>query len=86
MRCCGGRGCLSLCSTASTGCAWLSLGLCALLPLCGTASAGCAWLSRACLSLRARLTCLRCGTRLAWLGTLNCARLVCCPRRTLESI
>ena len=86
MWCCGGRGCLSLCSAACTGCAWLSLGLRALLPLCGTTSAGGTGLSRACLSLRARLTCLRCGTRLARLGTLNCARLVCCPRRTLESI
>ena len=86
MRCCGGWSCLSLCGTACTGCAWLSLGLCALLPLCGTTSAGGTGLSRACLGLRARLTCLRCGTRLARLGTLNCARLVCCPRRTLESI
>ena len=81
-----GRGCLSLCSAACTGCAWLSLGLRALLPLCGTTSAGGTGLSRACLSLCARLTRLGCGTRLARLGTLNCARLVCCPRRTLESI
>ena len=63
------------------------LGLCALLPLCSTTSAGCTGLGRACLSLCARLTRLGCGgTGLAWLGTLNCARLVCCPRRTLESI
>ena len=37
----------------------------------GTTSAGGTGLSRACLSRRARLTCLRCGTRLAWLGTLS---------------
>ena len=86
MWCCGGRGCLSLCSAASTGRTRLSLGLRTLLSLCGTTSAGGTGLSRACLGLRARLTCLRCGTRLARLGTLNCARLVCCPRRTLESI
>ena len=87
MRCCGGRSCLSLCGTACTGCAWLSLGLCALLPLCGTTSAGGTGLSCACLSLRARLTRLGCGgTGLTRLCTLNCTRLVCCSRRALKGI
>ena len=87
MWCCGGWGCLSLCSAACTGCAWLSLRLRALLPLCGTTSAGGTRLSSARLSLRARLTRLGCGgTGLTRLCTLNCTRLVCCSRRALKGI